>query len=326
MRVERKKKMKKKTITVLFFILFFTQPPTPNLQPCAYAAVENVRVTAQAYPSKVTIGDEIRLVIQVERPRKFIVDTPTDKLNLSPFEIKRVEISPVPRGKNRVSEVFTAVLTVFEIGNLKIPAFPVGYHTESGTAKQIMTEPIAVQVASVGKRSTDKDDIRPIKGPEFFDLSFIQRWFLGILAAALAILLVVKIILRRRKKQVDPESLLPAAERARRELERLKIKGYLEERKPKEFYSELSNILRRYFERQHSMIALELTTDEMLLQLKEKPFDRSIVEKIKQVLQDCDLVKFAKYEPPVAWAADLESKILEILEATEPEIEKKEVR
>src|SRR4051812_46218219 len=82
-----------------FLFLLLSLPSTLNPQPNLYAASESVKVTAQAFPSKATIGDEIRLVVDVERPKKWMVDTPSQKLKLDPFEVKRVEVSPVKRGQ-----------------------------------------------------------------------------------------------------------------------------------------------------------------------------------------------------------------------------------
>ena len=288
------------------------------IAPGAFCAV-NVQVTAKAFPSKATLGDEIRLVIQIERPKKFIVDAPSEKINLSPFEVKRVEVSPTQRGENRVQETFTVVLTAFEMGKLKVPAFPILYRTDTGRVERLMTDLVDVEVVSVGKKSTGKEDIRSIKGPVFFDLRFIKDWVCGILAALLTIFLIAKVIRRRNKNKIDPESLLAADDRARLELGRLKKKGYLEERKMKEFYSELSNILRRYFERQYLIVALESTTEELISTLKQKEFNSGAVQKIKEVLEACDLVKFAKYDPPASLASSLEAKVFEILVETKPE-------
>ena len=298
-----------KKISVLFLAALLAASPV---------FAQNVSATAKIFSAEATLGDEIRLVLQVERPKKFIIDTPDAKINLSPFEIKRVEVLEAHRGTNRVQETYVLVLTAFELGDLKVPAFAVHYHTDMGKAEQILTDPVDVKIKSVGKKPTDKEDIRPIKGPVKFSLKFIREWLLGCLAAILKVFLIVKIIRRRRKQNLDPESLLLPAERAGKELERLNAKGYLEEQKIKEYYTELSNILRRYFERQHAMIALESTTDEILSELKKKDFVSGVTTDSKDVLQACDLVKFAKEVPSRSLATDLSVKILSIVERTKP--------
>jgi len=158
----------------------------------SYAATEEVTVTARAFPEKATLGDEIRLWIQVERPKKFSVLAPTRKVKVSPFEIKSVETSPIARGNNRIRETFILTLTVFELGDLTIPPVPIEVRSDTGHRQTALTDPVHVKIVSVGKKKTDKEDIRPIKGPVSFDLSGFWACVAGILAALLAVFLTIK--------------------------------------------------------------------------------------------------------------------------------------
>ena len=291
----------------------------------SFAATDEVTVTARAFPDKFTIGGEIHFLIQVERPKKFSVEPPSRKVDLAPFEIKFIDPFPTLRGKNRIRETFTLTLTAFQLGDLTIPPFPIRVRNDSGHFDTVLTDPVHVKVGSVGKKKTDKDDIRPIKGPVSMNLSAFRAWVMGILAVLLAVLLAAKIILRRRKGSLaDPESLKPPHERASIELERLKAKGLLEEKKAKEFYSELSDILRRYLERRFAVTALDCTTRELILELKQKDFMSGLISKTKEVLENADLVKFAKYDPPRSMAEVTERRILEIVEDTKPPEEEKD--
>ncbi len=320
----RRKKKEGRKRKFFYFSLIFLLSSTFYLLTAAYATQSSVDIKAIAVPSRVKVGDEIRLLIQAERPKRLTLVPPPIATNVAPFEIKKVETSPYVEGKNRVRETFIVTLTVFELGDLKIPAIPISTRDESGRVGQVMTEPVLIKVVSVGKKPTDKDDVRPIKGPVSYDLSFLRVWLSGIAAALLAIFLTAKIIIRRRqKKLIDLESLKPPHERAFLELERLKKKGFLEAGKVKEFYSELADILRRYFERRFAIDSFELTTFEMLKDLKEKNFENDIIEKTKEVLGNSDLVKFAKYVPPRSLADELAGKLTDIVNQTKPKEEEK---
>ena len=287
------------------------------LQPFAAAEQSAFKVKTTASPTRVTVGDEINLMIQVERPKKAVMSPPSSKINLSPFELKRIEMLP-PLGKNRVKETVKVVLTIFELGDFKIPPVALSIE-ESGRVEQVFSDPVDVKVVEVPKRVSDKDDIRPIKGPVSLGVWRIAQWVLGFLALALSILLMVKIIFRRlRQKEQDLESLLPAHERALLEWERLKAKGFLEARKIKEFYSELANILRRYVERSLEIETLELTTPEIMAALKEKNFREDALEKSRGLLENADLVKFAKFFPPRSLADELAEDLLRIIDWTRP--------
>lgn len=68
----------------------------------------------------------------------------------------------------------------------------------------------------------------------------------------------------------------------------------------KEYYSAISNTLRRYIDRRFSLRTAELTTGDIVnsLKLREAP-EEDIIE-IEKILNICDMVKFARHEPSPA--------------------------
>jgi hypothetical protein len=93
---------------------------------------------------------------------------------------------------------------------------------------------------------------------------------------------------------------LPPHEQALLALRELEEKRLWQKGKVKEFYSEVSEIVRRFFEGRFRIIALELTTDEILAELKRLPSAQPILKPVNTFLLAADLVKFAKYEPTIA--------------------------
>ena len=73
--------------------------------------------------------------------------------------------------------------------------------------------------------------------------------------------------------------------------------------KIKEYYSELTEIVRGYIERELKVPALERTTDEIIETLTDFKSSQSIttsketIKKLKELLEESDLVKFAKSKP-----------------------------
>lgn len=299
---------------LLFFISLAVFPPA------AHAAA--VDVTAKALQDHVTVGDEIRLVIQVERPRSFEAYPPAPDTNVKPFELKRVEAVPTLEGKNRIRQTFVAVLTIFELGDFKIPPIPIAYADASGHEGKVWTDPVPIKVASIGGVPEKDGKLHPIKGPVSLRLAALRNWIFGALAFILAVLLAALIVIRRRKKTDDDmESRLPAHERAHLEFERLKKSGLLGEGRLKEFYSGLSDILRRYLERRFKVAAIDLTTAEILSAMKELELPADAREKAKDVLENADLVKFAKYSPSRAITERVEEELLQVVDSTKPESE-----
>ncbi len=105
---------------------------------------------------------------------------------------------------------------------------------------------------------------------------------------------------------------------AERLLQELNAKQLWQLGKIKEFYSELSHILRGYLEGQFTMPALETTTDELIQILKTRQFDEKVIARIRHLLVTADLVKFAKSKPEVAVHDALWHDAVEIVALTKP--------
>ena len=309
---------------LLFFFSFFLLPFTFHL---ASAQIEDaVKVSSRVLPTKAHLGDELRLLIQVSSPDGYSVTPPSDKNKLTPFEIKRVEARPAIKNNGYRIDTFVLTLTVFELGDLTVPPVSIIYADGAGRTGQAFSKAAKVKVNGVKKRSTDKEDIRPIKGPVSIDLRHWRDALFGVLALLLAVWLGIKIVLRRRSQQLrDLESLKPPHERAALELGRLQNGGWLEQGKVKEYYSELADILRRYLNRCFGFQTMDLTTLELLKELKQRGFYQDVIEKVRSVLENSDLVKFAKLVPARTLASTLVIEIQRVVELTMPAEDKKEV-
>lgn len=105
---------------------------------------------------------------------------------------------------------------------------------------------------------------------------------------------------------------------AERLLNELKAKQLWQRGQYKEYYSELTHILRGYIEEQFNIPALENTTDELVVLLEQKPFNSDVIHKIKGLLQTADLVKFAKMVPPETLHEPLWISATDIVNQTKP--------
>ena len=65
----------------------------------------------------------------------------------------------------------------------------------------------------------------------------------------------------------------------------------------KDFYIELSDIIRRYIEGRYYITALEETSSEILHDIKEQDLYQNLYNNLKELLELSDFVKFAKYIP-----------------------------
>jgi hypothetical protein len=153
------------------------------------------------------------------------------------------------------------------------------------------------------------EDIRDIKGLVPVPHSLWWLWVLLVVVAAIA----VAFWLWKRRRPASLMATVPPPtpyETAIRELQRLRADNPPVE----EFYTRLSNIVRRYLEGQFGLRAPERTTEEFLYEVsRDHSLSTEHRELLGAFLQESDLVKFARFRPgaeDVARAFDAAEKFV----------------
>ena len=62
----------------------------------------------------------------------------------------------------------------------------------------------------------------------------------------------------------------------------------------KEYYTRLTDVLRKYIRERFGFNAMEMTSTEIMLRLQNEE-DKSMIEELRELFTTADLVKFAKY-------------------------------
>ena len=118
----------------------------------------------------------------------------------------------------------------------------------------------------------------------------------AILAGLAALASIAYLVIRKVRQMVRVHRMSPI-ERALYELDNLLKKGLPGRGFYKDFYVELTMVVRRYIERQHGVRAPHLTTDEFLRAAESNAaFSRDSIAELKAFLESADLVKFAGVE------------------------------
>jgi hypothetical protein len=159
------------------------------------------------------------------------------------------------------------------------------------------------------------NDIRDIRAPVPISNGWTwAAWAIGG-AALLALVWWAWRKWSRKKSQPLPEAVVPAHERARKRLEQaLKL---IDE--PKPFCTAVSDTLRAYLEERFGLHAPERTTEEFLFELQGTAhLSPAQKQSLAEFLERCDLVKFAKFEPPQTALRDLYDAALRLVSETEP--------
>ncbi len=159
------------------------------------------------------------------------------------------------------------------------------------------------------------NDIRDIKPPIVIPNGLEWLWpVLAVLVLA-AILFIAWKLWKKSRLNVAVEPMVPAHIRAKEALQKaLELIG-----QPKAFCIVVSDIVRRYLEERFAFHAPERTTEEFLRELSETDLlTADQKESLGRFLENCDLVKFAKYEPGENELRELHSSAVRLVEETEP--------
>ena len=180
------------------------------------------------------------------------------------------------------------ILTVWDSGVYYIPSI---------RFKSFVSDSIAIIVNTI--EMAEDAELKDIKAPIHTPISFdeLSPYLLALLILAILIYAIIWYVKNREKATADiktVERLIPPYEIALKELEKLNAKKLWQEDNVKEYYSELSEIIRTYIENGIGTPAMEIPTQEILFQLHQKSIDTI---KLKELLTRADLAKFAKAKP-----------------------------
>lgn len=195
------------------------------------------------------------------------------------------------------------VLTGFDSGAYYIPAQQVFIRNRA-----YLTDSILINVATVAIDTT-KQKMFPIKSIESepYTLDDFLPYLIWVILGVLALSgIILFFILREKRRNIASNegiSALPPFEEAIERLQKLDEKLLWQNNQVKQYYSELTEIIRVYIEKELKIPALESTTDDLIETLRDfsevKTIEasRESIRKLKELLREADLVKFAKSQP-----------------------------
>ncbi len=262
-------------------------------------AVAPVEVKQTVAPEQVLLGEPFVRTLELSH-------APEERWELRPptadgaFELldvqRRRQDSP-----RQATTTFTVRLSAFELGELTLPPLQFEVATADGEARW---ESPAAAVTVTSSLPPDAEE----KGAGFYDIrppqvvpvpSYTVFWILGgLLAAALLAYLLYRWWKRPRPLAALKPALpaLPLEVRTRNALDALAAEHLPEQGRSKEFYVQLTDIVRGYVGERYRVEALECTSRELVDRLRPVPDDALPKEALAQFLFDADLVKFAKAE------------------------------
>ena len=222
--------------------------------------------------------------------------------------------------------MFELDLLALEPGTLTVPALALRVVGPNGELEEISTEARTVQVKSLLANEPNAKP-KPATGPvSVIEDDYTLAWVLGGLLAAASIAALTWFVARwharRPKAPPPPPPPRPAWEVALDKLEQLKRRQeqLLSAERGEEFVDGVSDALREYLGHRYGFEGLESTTEEILRTLERMRPHKLSLSGVSLLLEQCDLVKFARATPDEEQCDDLWNGAVGLVRSTTPAV------
>lgn len=252
-------------------------------------------------PSSILIGEQtvIHLSITTDQNHPVLIAVPTDTLmqGVEVVSMLKRDTSKIENNRQVIKQ--DILVTSFDSSLYLLPPFKVIDGTDTVLSKQIA---LKVSTVPVDVNHPEKFyDIKDVWKPPFVLADYYPIIF-GILLALFLICAAVYIIKRiRSRKSLIPfkkaAPKLPPDELALKELDEIRQKKLWQQGRNKEYYTQITETLRRYMVDRFGLGAMEMTSAEILEVLRSNEEAKPVYDALKQILELSDYVKFAKMNP-----------------------------
>ncbi len=263
------------------------------------------QVTATIDSTSIKIGEQITYKVQVETDTTNVVVFPEGQTFL-PLEVIHSFAIDTTKEDAKYTLIKKYGLTQFDSGAFTIPRQKIVIGT-----KVFQTDSLQVEVRNIVVDTTKQGlfDIKPIIEVEKSPSQWWKYLLLTLLVLSVIGFLLYWFIWRTKPLTKEEKiALLPPYDRAKLALQNLDETSYLQNAELKDYYSELTFIIRKYLDEKVYDRALESTTDELITRLNilkdanQIDITKDDIRNIETILKRADLVKFAKSAPDVELA------------------------
>ena len=258
---------------------------------CTLLGFAQSGVEVKIDPIEMMIGEQAQVTVTVQAPEGAKVEVPT----FQPRQqiVAGVEVIATQRTDDRT---LLLTLTSFD-GNLYyLPPFKVKVN-----GKTVESKSLALKVVEVEVDTTKLDKFfgpKDVQDNPFQWSDWKLSFWLSILILVLwAVAYYLYLRLRDNKPIIARikivKRLLPH-QKAMKEIEQIKADKMVASEDQKEYYTKLTDTLRKYIEERYGFSAMEMTSSEIIARLTSSG-DQQSLDELRRLFMTADLVKFAKY-------------------------------
>lgn len=263
------------------------------------------QVTSSIDSTSIKIGEQITYKIEVETDTTNPVIFPEGQ-TFMPLEMIESYQPDTTKYDAKYKLIKKYGLTQFDSGKYVIPKQKIIIGAKTFATDSMLVEVNDIVVDTTKQKLYDVKPMIDVKKPS----SNWWLWLLLTIALVATIGFLVYWFVWRKKPLTEEEKIaqLPPYDRAKLALKQLDETKYLERAEIKEYYSELTFIIRKYLDEKVYDKALESTTDQLIDRLNilqegnQIELSKDDIKNIEAILKRADLVKFAKSAPDIELA------------------------
>lgn len=270
------------------------------------ASAAGPKVQAMMDSTQLLMGNTMTIHLNIVEPADDNVGhfvLPKDSTLIPEIEIRQiVTLDTVDLGNNLRQIRREMIIQSFDSGDYIIPEmkYVLGHDTVLGDKLALRVIPVDVDHMDSINPNADVQDADS-RWWDFLPAFIVDYWEWILLTIVLIAAGVAAFIMLRKKgvKQIfkAPAPVLSPYEVAMRDLTLLKEKNLCAAGNEKEYYTDLTDILRIYLQNRFGINAMEMTSSQITSELNKNDETRLPNRLMKQILEVADFVKFAKQRP-----------------------------
>lgn len=264
---------------------------------CTFMAMAQVKVESEISAVEMLVGQQVKLTVSVTAPADASVEFPQEALLPIGVEFMgKIDVPDVDVDNGATRHQRDYVLTSFDDTLYYLPPMTVKVN-----GQEYQTNQLALKVLTVEVDTTNYENYfgpKDVQANPFLWKEWITPlWLSVVMLLLLAIAYYLYLRLRDNKPVIARirivKRLLPH-QVAMKAIEEIKADKIASVENPKEYYTRLTDTLRKYIEERYGFNAMEMTSREIIDELMKKG-DAASMDELNQLFQTADLVKFAKY-------------------------------
>jgi len=275
-------------------------------------------------PDSIRVGELTELQWQFTVPAGTIVLQLPSVPDSMPSGIEVIERKDIVTEKKNGREIYKQLLTVsaYDSGTFVVPALRALLRKNNDTT-EILSDSLILYCTTVPVDTTaavkDVKDIYEVDSRK----SFQWLWFVlgGAVLAAAGIFLYF-FLRKKRKPSLPDEAIIwiNPSEQALASLRKMQESRSWYGISPKDFYTELVEILRKYLIYSRNIKAEEMLSSELLEAVSKEGFPANSIYTLNGILRISDMAKFARFKPePGQFEKSISDAIAFVIETTPAE-------